>query len=190
MRGTIVAALVLALGACAEHTGWNPNYSVGESPYGPVIGTPYTRYLAQREDALQGKTEPSRVFPIARPFKAPTPEDIAGPPRQQATRPAAAVPAVTRPAAVVTQGPYRGSTPVLAQYAATVDHAPGTRVWPRRNADPVKALEICTTYATADAAQIGYLSRGGPSADPLGIDPDGDGYVCGWDPATWQPRIR
>ena len=21
-------------------------------------------------------------------------------------------------------------------------------------------------------------------------DPDGDGYVCGWDPATWRPRIR
>lgn len=192
MRGTMVATLVLALGACAEHSGWNPNYNLGDG------ASPYSRYMTHREAALQGKAAPSRTIPIARPFKAPTAEDIAGPNLwqiiQREARVATGTPAPQRTAApaavVVRQGPYPGSTPVLARYAAQVDHAPGTRVWPRRNANPVKALEICTTYATADAAQIGYLSRGGPQADPLGMDPDGDGYVCGWDPATWRPRVR
>ena len=80
MRGTMVACLVLALGACAEHTGWNPNYSLGDRP-GQLLDedTSYTRYLMHREAALQGKVEPTRTIPIARPFKAPTAEDIAGP---------------------------------------------------------------------------------------------------------------
>lgn len=201
MRGTIAATLVLALGACSgEHTGWNPNYSLGDRPYDDALDrdTSYARYLTHREAALQGKVEPSRTIPIARPFKAPTPEDIAGPSfwqiMQGGTRTATTTPApqagVVRTAPVAGQGPYPGSIPVLAQYAATVDHAPGTTVWPRRRSDPVKALQICTSYATADAAQLGYLSRGGPVNDPQGMDPDGDGFVCGWDPATWRPRIR
>ena len=79
MRGTMAAVLVLALGACAEHTGWNPNYSLGDRPFGESLNrdTPYTRYLTHREAALQGRVEPSRTIPIARPFKAPTAEEIA-----------------------------------------------------------------------------------------------------------------
>ncbi|MGJ8621585.1 MAG: hypothetical protein ACSHW1_02340 [Yoonia sp.] len=45
----------------------------------------------------------------------------------------------------------------------------------------------CATYATADDAQRDFLARGGPERDRRGIDPDGDGFACGWDPA---PFIR
>lgn len=203
MRGTMVATLVLALGACGEHAGWNPNYSVGERPYGTVIETPYTRYLAHREAALQGKAEPSRTIPIARPFKAPTAEDIAGPNLWQIIQrearvatgtpepKAGAVVVVARAQAVpvVRRGPYPGSTPVLAQYAATMTQTPGTRAWPRRGGDPVRALQICRSYASVEAAQIGFIAHGGPERDPLGMDPDGDGLVCGWNPETWRPDL-
>ena len=44
----------------------------------------------------------------------------------------------------------------------------------------------CATYANADAAQRDFLSRGGPDRDPRGIDPDGDGFACGWDPEPFR----
>jgi len=44
----------------------------------------------------------------------------------------------------------------------------------------------CATYGSPDAAQRDFLSRGGPERDPRGIDPDGDGFACGWDPAPFR----
>ena len=43
----------------------------------------------------------------------------------------------------------------------------------------------CLKYASADAAQIDFLAAGGPERDRKGIDPDGDGFACGWDPAPF-----
>ncbi|MBR2655358.1 MAG: hypothetical protein IKD58_02510 [Loktanella sp.] len=48
----------------------------------------------------------------------------------------------------------------------------------------------CAAYATADDAQRDFLARGGPERDRLGIDPDGDGFACGWDPAPFQRAAR
>lgn len=48
----------------------------------------------------------------------------------------------------------------------------------------------CAAYATADDAQRDFLARGGPERDRLGIDPDGDGFACGWDPAPFQRAVR
>ncbi|MBB5722554.1 hypothetical protein FHS72_002180 [Loktanella ponticola] len=44
----------------------------------------------------------------------------------------------------------------------------------------------CATYGSPDAAQRDFLTRGGPERDPRGIDPDGDGFACGWDPAPFR----
>ena len=44
----------------------------------------------------------------------------------------------------------------------------------------------CVKYASSDAAQRDFLARGGPERDRLGIDPDGDGFACGWDPAPFK----
>jgi hypothetical protein len=44
----------------------------------------------------------------------------------------------------------------------------------------------CAAYNNADAAQRDFLSRGGPERDSQGIDPDGDGFACGWDPAPFK----
>ena len=43
----------------------------------------------------------------------------------------------------------------------------------------------CAGFNTPDEAQREFLRRGGPERDPLGIDPDGDGFACGWDPAPF-----
>lgn len=48
----------------------------------------------------------------------------------------------------------------------------------------------CAQYATSDDAQRDFLARGGPERDRSGIDPDGDGFACGWDPAPFIQAIR
>lgn len=48
----------------------------------------------------------------------------------------------------------------------------------------------CAEYLTPDDAQRDFLARGGPERDRRGIDPDGDGFACGWDPAPFIQAIR
>ena len=195
MRGGSVI-LVLALAGCGENLGWNPNYSFGSSPY--------DRYRAEREVALVQGSEPSQVIPVARPFEAPTAEAIAGrspvPPgatpkvrkpaaRQTAPQQARTAPGAPVPIALPVErgGPYPGSTPVLVRYAFESAHAPGTAVWPRPNpASAAQAARVCAGFASADVAQTAFLAAGGPQRDPRGMDPDGDGFVCGWDPEPFR----
>lgn len=44
----------------------------------------------------------------------------------------------------------------------------------------------CAKYNTPDDAQRDFLLRGGPDRDPMGLDPDGDGFACGWDPEPFR----
>jgi hypothetical protein len=39
-------------------------------------------------------------------------------------------------------------------------------------------------------AQIAFLERGGPKRDTLGLDPDGDGFACYWDPAPFRKAVN
>ena len=48
----------------------------------------------------------------------------------------------------------------------------------------------CAAYVSPDEAQRDFLSRGGPDRDPKGIDPDGDGFACGWDPAPFRLAVQ
>lgn len=194
MRGWWVIS-VLALAGCGEHRGWNPNYQFGATPYGS--------YLVAREAALTGKAQAPQTIPVARPAEAPGPEKIAGRSpvpvpatmgarswldlRRPATAPAAAVPAATLP--VTGSGPYPGSTPVLVRYAFAADHAPGRAIYGRPRASEAAAARACAGFASADAAQTAFLAAGGPRQDPRGLDPDGDGYVCGWDPAPFRTQL-
>ena len=43
----------------------------------------------------------------------------------------------------------------------------------------------CVKYTSPDAAQRDFLANGGPNRDRRGLDPDGDGFACGWDPAPF-----
>ncbi len=44
----------------------------------------------------------------------------------------------------------------------------------------------CASFESSDEAQRAFLARGGPERDPMGIDPDGDGFACEWDPAPYR----
>lgn len=77
--------------------------------------------------------------------------------------------------------------PNVVEYALQTKHAKGTKVYRRLNIGSVSSqMRNCSRYASADEAQIDFLARGGPTRDRRGLDPDGDGYACAWDPAPFR----
>ena len=76
--------------------------------------------------------------------------------------------------------------PNIVQYALNAPNRLGQE-WYSRSifAGQGKFQRNCATYNSSDAAQRDFLARGGPERDPRGLDPDGDGFACGWDPAPF-----
>ncbi|MFX0544242.1 hypothetical protein ACEWPL_001695 [Roseovarius sp. S1116L3] len=80
-----------------------------------------------------------------------------------------------------------GEGPNIVAYALSTDHAPGTQLYRRGGLNKEAKFErACAGYSGPDLAQIDFLSRGGPERDRLGLDPDGDGYACSWDPRPFR----
>lgn len=80
-----------------------------------------------------------------------------------------------------------GSQPNIVAYALSSSHPKGTRVYSRSGVNlQGRAARNCANFPSADLAQIEFLSKGGPDRDRAGLDPDGDGYACTWDPAPFR----
>ncbi|PRY79679.1 hypothetical protein CLV80_102324 [Yoonia maritima] len=77
--------------------------------------------------------------------------------------------------------------PNIVEYAVNAPNVKGQE-WYSRSllSTQGRYQRNCATYATPDDAQRDFLSRGGPERDRRGIDPDGDGFACGWDPAPFK----
>ena len=87
--------------------------------------------------------------------------------------------------------PVGDTGPNIIQYALSASHPVGQKMYRRGNPFAAARLEAkCAGYRTADVAQEQFLAAGGPSRDRLGLDPDGDGYACGWDPAAFRDLVR
>lgn len=77
--------------------------------------------------------------------------------------------------------------PNIVGYAVSTTNAVGQPVHRRGGIFGAGRYErACAGYRSADAAQTAFLDRGGPARDRLGLDPDGDGFACGWDPAPFR----
>ena len=79
-------------------------------------------------------------------------------------------------------------TPNIVQYAVSTSHAPGTKMYSRSSIRFKSYEASCGPFTSADLAQEEFLRRGGPQKDPMGVDPDGDGFACGWDPRPFRIR--
>lgn len=81
-----------------------------------------------------------------------------------------------------------GSTgPNIVQYALQAPNDRGETVFDRAGfSSEARFQRNCSKYRTPDDAQRDFLERGGPSRDRLGLDPDGDGFACGWDPQAFR----
>ncbi len=84
--------------------------------------------------------------------------------------------------------PERGNAgPNIIEYAINAPNRRGQEWYSRSILSGQGRFERnCASYRSADEAQRDFLTRGGPERDPRGIDPDGDGFACGWDPAPFR----
>lgn len=77
--------------------------------------------------------------------------------------------------------------PNIVQYALQAPNNLGESVFTRSGFNAAnKFTRNCAKYRTPDEAQRDFISRGGPQRDRLGLDPDGDGFACGWDPQPFR----
>ena len=77
--------------------------------------------------------------------------------------------------------------PNIVQYALSAPNRKG-QAWYSRSifASEARFQRNCARYASPDAAQRDFLANGGPERNHAGLDPDGDGFACGWDPAPFR----
>ncbi|NNE82005.1 MAG: hypothetical protein HKN18_17180 [Silicimonas sp.] len=79
------------------------------------------------------------------------------------------------------------SGPNIVAYALSTTNRVGEPVHNRRgrfNED--KYRRACAIYGSTDQAQVAFLEAGGPKRDRRGLDPDGDGFACRWDPTPFR----
>lgn len=80
--------------------------------------------------------------------------------------------------------------PNIVAYALNTRNRVGEPVYTRLNPFRQGASERnCAAFAGPDQAQIEFLRRGGPKRDPRSLDPDGDGFACGWNPAPFRAAL-
>ena len=81
--------------------------------------------------------------------------------------------------------------PNIVAYALRTTNSVGQQVYKR---SPVNAQSrydrACAQYTSPDLAQEAFLEMGGPENDRKGMDPDGDGFACLWDPAPFRIAKR
>jgi hypothetical protein len=79
-----------------------------------------------------------------------------------------------------------GLGPNIIDYALSTTHALGERRYTRRPVSEDRHQRSCLAFRSPDLAQEWFLQNGGPGRDRRGLDPDGDGYACGWNPAVYR----
>lgn len=100
----------------------------------------------------------------------------------------AAVPAAPLNVPVVGQGGSGG--PNLVQYALTTTNAVGMPLYQRSSLMLRSPEKVCAGYGSPDLAQLAFLEAGGPQKDRKGLDPDGDGFACAWDPTPFRNAVK
>ncbi len=83
-----------------------------------------------------------------------------------------------------------GSSSTIVQFALSSNNPRGTQVYSRSSLRLSSYNAACGKYASPDLAQQAFLDSGGPVKDRKGLDPDGDGYACAWDPEPFRMAVR
>lgn len=79
------------------------------------------------------------------------------------------------------------SGPNIVAYALQSNQPVGQKIYSRLGLNKARKYErACAQYSHADQAQIAFLAAGGPERDREGMDPDGDGFACDWDPTPFR----
>ncbi|HOZ33342.1 MAG TPA: hypothetical protein PLM52_10715 [Tabrizicola sp.] len=79
--------------------------------------------------------------------------------------------------------------PNIVEFALATTHAPGVQMY-KRGGIKRDSSGPCGKYASPDLAQQDFLGKGGPERDRMGVDPDGDGFACSWDPRPFRTALQ
>lgn len=93
---------------------------------------------------------------------------------------------VAQPEAVP-ERPSGQAAPNIVSFALATNNAVGQSVYDRSgrfNEDRYR--RACAEFGSSDQAQAAFLAAGGPERDRRGLDPDGDGFACFWDPSPFR----
>ena len=96
---------------------------------------------------------------------------------------------IDQPGALPERPAGAGASPAI-QFALSTSHPVGTQVYNRSGVSLRDPQAACQKYASTMEAQEEFLAAGGPERDRRGIDPDGDGYACGWDPSPFRAALQ
>lgn len=226
MRLTVMAIMLLTLGACSEtNPVYKPGQGVGFGGYDS-----YQKQRAARDAQLQRQartTEAPTNEPVAaaQPAQAPQPAQTTATPQAplSALRPTTATTPVNsnnpgisdeqefgavaeresiesdrerlkrqsaqyvqiKPTAVPTGGNGGGAS--VVNFALSTTNRVGDSIYRRSKVFAKSRYERnCRKYPSPDMAQAAFLKAGGPQRDRKGLDPDGDGFACAWDPQPFR----
>lgn len=95
---------------------------------------------------------------------------------------------VIRPTALPTRSGDSG--PSIVEYALSTRNRVGEPLYARsRMFAESRFNKNCAKYPSPDQAQQAFLKAGGPKRDSKGLDPDGDGFACYWDPTPFRRAV-
>ena len=80
--------------------------------------------------------------------------------------------------------------PNIVAYALRTTNVPGQPMFSRSRLFAKDYKTACAAFASPDLAQQAFLANGGPDKDKLGVDPDGDGFACAWDPRAFRTALQ
>lgn len=80
----------------------------------------------------------------------------------------------------------------VALFALSTNHSVGSQVYDRYGSFFARLLtdDKCAEFSDDFEAQQTFLDAGGPLDDELRIDPDGDGFACGWTPYIYRSMLN
>ncbi|WP_417269999.1 hypothetical protein [Celeribacter sp.] len=80
-----------------------------------------------------------------------------------------------------------GSTTSLVTFALSTQNNVGQPIYKRLiPGAAARQARNCAKYPSPDLAQEDFLKSGGPERNAKGLDADGDGFACSWDPAPFR----
>ncbi|MFT6168683.1 MAG: hypothetical protein ACJAR9_000795 [Celeribacter sp.] len=84
-----------------------------------------------------------------------------------------------------------GATTSLVKFALSTTNSVGQPLYSRLTIGAeARALRNCSKYPSPDLAQEAFLAGGGPQRNVKGLDPDGDGFACSWNPQPFRLASR
>lgn len=86
--------------------------------------------------------------------------------------------------------PKRSGGVNVVKYALETTNKVGEKMYSRFNPLGAITSQACRAYSVPDEAQAAFLKAGGPRRDPLGLDPDGDGFACNWSPEFYRSLVK